>query len=223
MNQQILRWQEERRIAERARPGRSSDLPRPNLTVSRQFGARGAELGQRVAADLGFRFYSQELIHFIAEESHVADQVVESLDERVRAGVPRRVAQLLKGSGFTPSDYLRNLSRVVTALGRMGGGVIIGRGAHLLLEQSLTLRIRVIAPLDRRIERVAEKYHLPEPVAREKIQRIDDERVAFNRQHYGVDVGDPSHYDLVINTGLLPIETCTALVTTAFRARFADA
>lgn len=223
VNQQILKWQEERRIADRKGPSRIADRQRPTICVSRQFGAGGAELGRLVAERLNIRFYSQELIHFVAEESHVRQQVVESLDERVRAGITRRVAAMLKSSGFAESDYLRNLSKVVVTLARHDQSVIIGRGAHFILDPALTLRIRVIAPLDRRIERVMGKYDLPEVVAREKILRIDDERIAFNRQHFGADITAPANYDLVLNTGLLPREACVSLVTSAFQARFSDA
>ena len=223
VNQQILKWQEERRIADRKGPRAALNAQQPTITISRQFAARGAEMGRLVAGHLGFRFYSQELIHFVADEAHVRRQVVESLDERVRAGVARWVKERVASGGFAPSDYLRNLSKVVVTLGRHGKGVIIGRGAQFILDRKATLRVRVIAPPDLRVERVMEKYALPENVARETIMRIDGERIAFNRQHFNADITDPQHYDLFVNTGLLPIETCVDLLATAFRSRFADA
>ena len=223
VNQQILKWEEERRIAERGGQGVTSDTQQPMICVSREFGASGAELGRQLSERMNFRFYSQELIHFVAEQSHVRDKVVESLDERVRAGITRRVGELLQGNGFAESDYLRNLSKVVVTLARHGRGVIMGRGAHFILDPELTLRVRIIAPLELRVERVTKKYDLPESVAREKILRIDGERVAFNRKHYAADIRDPRNYDLVLNTGSLPVDTCVSLIATAFRAHFSDA
>ena len=223
VNQQILKWQEERRIAERRGPSRNPDSQQPTICISREFGARGAELGRLVAERLDVRFYSQELIHFVAKESHVRQQVVESLDERVRAGITRRVAEILRANRFAETDYLRNLSKVVVTLARHGQSVVVGRGAHFILDPLMTLRVRVIAPFERRIERVEDKYHLPESVAREKILRIDGERVAFNRQHFGADITDPRNYDIIVNTGRLPLDACVSLVTAAFRARFSEA
>ncbi len=222
VNQQILKWQEERRIADRRSP-LGGDTQQPTICISRQFGARGAELGGVLGERIGFRFYSQELIHFVAEESHVRQQVVESLDERVRAGIAQRVSEMLQTGSFAPSDYLRNLSKVVVTLGRHGKGIIMGRGAHFILDPKSTLRVRVVASVDLRVERVMAKYNLPERVAREKTLRIDGERIAFNRQHFGADITDPQHYDLVVNTGRLPLDACVSVVTTAFRARFSDA
>ena len=218
VDQQILLWQEERRIRERK--GVEGNVQRPTICISRQYGARGAAMGRLVADRLGFRFYSDELIHDIAEAAHVRQQVVESLDERVQDGIAEWVAGLIKRGVFAPSDYLRNLSKVVLTLGRHGKGVIIGRGAHFLLDGNTTLRVRVIAPLDARVARVAERDGLSEADARAKVTRIDDERVAFNRQHYNADIRDPNNYDLVVNAGTLGVEGGAAQTVAAFQFRF---
>jgi|HubBroStandDraft_2_1064218.scaffolds.fasta_scaffold267054_2 cytidylate kinase len=223
VNRQILLWQEERRIAERKRlEGRGlSVVPQqPTICVSRQYGARGAEMARLVAEQLGFRFYSQELIHDIAEQAQVRTQLVESLDERVRDSISEWMSDLVQRGAFEPSDYLQNLSKVVLTLARHGRGVIVGRGAHFLLDPKTTLRVRVIAPLEVRVARIGARDGLPDDQARAKILRIDGERVAFNRQHYGADIADPAHYDLVVNAGTLGLEVAAAGVVWTFRSRF---
>ena len=164
VDRQILLWQEERRIRERK--GVEGNVQRPTICVSRQYGARGAAMGWMVADRLGFGFYSDELLHLIAEAAHVRTQVVESLDERVRDGIADWVAGLIRRGVFAPSDYLRNLSQVVLTLARHGKGVIVGRGAHFLLDRATTLRVRVIAPLEVRVARVVSRYGLSEADAR---------------------------------------------------------
>jgi hypothetical protein len=219
VNRQILLWQEERRIAER-KGLEAKSAQQPTICISRQYGARGAEMGRLVAERLGFRFYSQELIHDVAEQAHVRTQLVESLDERVRDGISEWMSGLIKRGVFEPSDYLRNLSKVVLTLARHGKGVIVGRGAHFLLDAQTTLRVRVIAPLEVRVTRIAGRDGLSDDAARIKILRIDGERVAFNKQHYGADIGDPTHYDLVVNAGTLGVEAATSSVSWAFQSRF---
>ena len=221
VNRQILLWQEERKIAER-KGIEGKSVQQPMVCLSRQYGARGAEMGRMVAEQLGFRFYSQELIHDVAQEGQVRDQLVESLDERVQDSISAWVSGLIKRGAFAPSDYLRNLSKVVLTLGRHGKGVIVGRGAHFLLDPQVTLRVRVLAPLETRVARIAARDGLAEDEARAKILRIDGERVAFNKQHYGADISDPSHYDLVVNAGTLGIEGAADLTVRAFRTRFSQ-
>jgi cytidylate kinase len=219
VDQQIRRWQEERRIAERKRL-EGKHTQQPTVCISREYGARGAEMGRMVAERLGFRFYSQELIHSIAEEGHVRQQVVESLDERVQDGIAQWVANMIKRGVFAPSDYLRNLSKVVMTLARHGKGVIVGRGAHFILDGAATLRVRVIAPLEMRVARIAKRDSLSDADARAKIVRIDGERVAFNQQHYSRDIADPGNYDLVLNTGTLGVEGAAEQTIRAFTHRF---
>jgi hypothetical protein len=219
VNRQILLWQEERKIAER-KGIEGKSVQQPMVCVSREYGARGAEMGRMVAEQLGFRFYSQELIHDVAQEAHVREQLVESLDERVQDSISVWVSGLIKRGVFASSDYLRNLSRVVLTLGRHGKGVIVGRGAHFLLDPQTTLRVRVMAPLETRVARIAARDELGEDEGRAKILRIDEERIAFNKQHYGADIADPSNYDLVVNAGTLGMEAAADLTVRAFRSRF---
>jgi hypothetical protein len=221
VNQQIMRWQAERKIAERRIDGRQQlSEQQPMICISRQYGARGGEMGRLVAERLGFRYYAQELIHDVAEAAHVRRQLVESLDERIQDGISEWVAGLIKRGVFAPSDYLRNLSKVVLTLGRHGRGVIIGRGAHFILEPMATLRIRTIAPLEARVARIADRDNLAPAAARATVLRIDGERVAFNKQHYGADITDPDHYDLVLNTATLGMNGAVDATVRAFELRF---
>jgi len=221
VDQQIALWQEERRIRERK--GVEGNVQRPTICVSREYGARGAAMGRLVAERLGFRFYSDELINDVAEKAHVREQVVRSLDERVQDGIGEWVAGLIKRGVFAPSDYLRNLSNVVLTLARHGKGVIVGRGAHFLLDTKTTLRVRVIAPLELRVAHIAKRDGLSEEDARAKVLRIDGERIAFNRQHYNADIGDAKNYDLVVNAGTLGVEGAAAQTMGAFQLRFGAA
>ncbi len=219
VNQKILLWQEERRIAARKR----LEGQGPMICVSREYGARGAAMARGVAERLGFQFYSQELIQEIAEVAQVREQVVASLDERLQDTISEWVAGLMRRDGFSPSDYLRNLSKVVLTLARHGRGVVVGRGAHFILERKSTLRVRVVAPLETRAARISERDGLSADEARSRIRRIDAERVAFNRRHYGADLTDPVNYDLIVNTGTLGLEGATNQVVAAFESRFGRA
>ncbi len=219
VNQQVLRWAAEARAASERDKG-GGEQQQPMITISREFGGRGAEIGKLVAERLGFRFYAQEIVHEIARQAHVRQQLVESLDERLQDRIGQWVTELMQGGVFAPSDYLWNLSQVVFTLGRHGRGVIIGRGAHLILAPESTLRVRAYAPLDARIEYVMAREGLDRIEARAYTLRVDAERIAFYRQHFNVDVADPLLYDVMLNTGTMSVELCADLVEKAFRARF---
>jgi cytidylate kinase len=217
VNQNFLRWMEEQKVSSKRRQADSHQ--KPMLVMSREFGGRGAEIGRKVATKLGFQYHSQELVHEIAREARVRRQLVESLDERARDGIEQWVTELLDGESFAPNDYLKNLSKVVGALGRHGKGVIVGRGAHFLLDPRRTLRVRTYAPLEERIGYIAGRRDLTAGEARALVLKIDAERVAFYRQHFNADVANPLHYDLLLNTSSLSIPACVDIVVRAFRAK----
>jgi hypothetical protein len=219
VNEQFQRWMQDQSAAGR-KPKPEKVAQQPMIVFSREFGGRGAEIGKSVAERLGFQFHAQELVHEIARRARVRQQLVESLDERAQDRIQQWVTEMMEGGVFAPSDYLRNLSKVIVALGRHGRGVIIGRGAHFILDPARTLRVRAFAPLEARVARIAEREEIGLVEARTKVLRVDSERVAFYRQHFNVDVADPLHYDLLLNTGTLSVETCTELVVRAFKSRF---
>lgn len=222
VNQQVLRWNEAKRLSDRPPEStRQPQVQRPVICVSREFGSRGAEVGRLVAAELGFSFYSQELVQKIADEAHVRQELVASLDERAQDRISEWVATMIDGGSFVASTYLHNLSRVLLTLGRHGNSVIVGRGGHLILDPTHTLRVRTYAPLEARVQRIAARDHVSESAALSTLKRVDAERAEFYRTHFKVDVGDLHHFDLLLNTATLSLEYCTGLVVSAYRERFA--
>jgi len=219
VNQQVLRWATEAKANAERESGRV-EQQQPMITISREFGGRGAEIGKLVAERLGFRFYAQEIVHEIARQAHVRQQLVESLDERLQDRIGQWVTEMMQGGVFAPSDYLWNLSQVVVTLGRHGRGVIIGRGAHLILAPGSTLRVRAYAPLETRIKYVMNREGLDRAEARAFMLKIDADRMAFYRQHFNVDVANQLLYDMMLNTGTMSVDLCADLVAGAFRARF---
>jgi cytidylate kinase len=220
VNQQVLRWLEQQRVQYQHEQVQSREVQRPMLCISREFGALGGEIGRIVAEKLGFSFYAQELVHEVAKEAHVRKKVVESLDERIQSRINQRIGEMVSGGSFAATDYLHNLSKVVLTLGRHGKGVIIGRGAHLILDPKLTLRVRAYGPLESRVAHIAKREHMSPQEARAKVLRVDAERIAFYRQHFNVDVGSEKHFDLLLNTSEFSMEVCANLVIEAYKGRF---
>jgi hypothetical protein len=220
VNQQVLRWLQEQRVNAGALALQPREAQRPMITISREYGALGGTIGRGVARALGFGFYAQELVHEIAKRADVRRQVVESLDERSQTRIGRWVNDMMTGGIFAPSDYLRNLSQVIVTVGRHGRGVIIGRGAHLILDPGQTLRVRAYAPLDERVRYIARRDGLSVTAARRRVQSVDGERAMFYQRHFSNIVDSPINFDLMLNTGTLSVAECVDIVVGAFKRRF---
>ncbi|GMV14162.1 MAG: hypothetical protein AMXMBFR56_23860 [Polyangiaceae bacterium] len=219
VNRQFLRWMEQQKVQGKREQSETVEQ-KPMIVMSREYGARGAEVGRLAAQRLNFQFHSQELVHEVAKQARVRQQLVASLDERARDDIEQWVSELMDGGTFSPTDYLRNLTKVILSFGRHGKGVIVGRGAQYILDPKRTLRVRAFAPLDARVRRIATRDGLGRGDARTKILRIDSERTAFYRQHFDRDQSDPHDYDLLLNTATLPVDACVDMVVRAFRSRF---
>lgn len=215
-----MRWLAEQRNSVGAVAVHSREIQRPMVTISREYGALGATIGRRVAEQLGFDYYEQELVHEIAKHAHVRQKIVASLDERSQSRIGSWVTDMMTGGFFAPSDYLKNLSQVIVTLGRHGRAVIIGRGGHLILDPKQTLRVRAYAPFEDRVRYIARRDGLALTAARRKVQRIDGERATFYQQHFKNDVSDALNFDLLLNTSSLGLEECASAVAAAFRRRF---
>jgi cytidylate kinase len=221
VNQQVLRWTEEQRVASRPPPP-MPDTAQPVICISREFGAQAGDLAAALGARFGFDVCDQDLVDQVARHAHVRRRVVESLDERVQTGIRQWADELMAMQHFNHSDYLRNLSEVVLTLGRHGRSVIIGRGAHLILNPTHTLRVRCYAPFDWRAAEVARRHQLSRGRAESLTLRVDGERRAFYREHFNADISDPLSFDLMLNVSSAPLATRADIVAAAFTAKFKD-
>lgn len=220
VSRQIERWERQGREAQRS--GGAQGEQQPVITISRAYGSRGREVGRLVAERLGFDLYDKELVERVADSAQVRQQVVETLDSRVRDQISRWLVSQFDSGTFTSSEYLDHLSRVLVTLGQHGKAVIVGRGAHRVLESRQTLRVRVTAPLEERIAHVAEAAGLEPAEARARVLKVDAEREAYARHHFNASIGDAEQYDIVLNTGALPLETCAKIIETSFVDRFVE-
>lgn len=218
VDRQVRAWQED---ANRSKAtGQGPMRQRPMVTVSREYGALGGTVGKRVAQRLGFQYFDREVVDWVAQRAHVSNAVVASVDERLRDVISNWLAEQFGAGRLAHSDYLHNLGRVVLTAGHHGRGVIMGRCAHLLLDRRWTLTVRVIAPLAMRILNVSHLKKISEADAEARIREIDRARQDFCRRSFGEDIANPGFYDLVLDSGRVPLETCAAIIETAFRGRF---
>jgi cytidylate kinase len=218
VDEQINRWRMEQ--ARRAREQPAPERVKPIVTISRQAGSRGTDLGRHLAEALGFRFWDQELVHSIAEQLGAPEAMLRAVDEHPRGRLADLLSGILMGDRSTEEEYFAQLVRLVGSLVERGSSVIVGRGAHFVVDPAMALRVRVVAPLDMRVHTLAAQRGIRDGEARAEVERLDRERLAFMRQHYDRDVTDPSAYDLLVNSATLPMETAVEIVVAAYRAKF---
>ena len=211
------------------------------ITISREHGSGGGKIGRCVAKILGYDYVDKELITEVAKMANVPESEVEKYDEKGEDPIiyflkelfgedePQTVFQYPnnhrdkneskkvqnKASNTLDRDeQLRLFQSVIESVWERGNAVIIGRKANVILaDKPNTLRVRVTAPLEKRMERITEVEQIPEEEVLGLINEIDGHRERYAKQYYGVDWDDPGLYDIIINTAKLTSEDAALLIT----------
>jgi len=201
VNEQLKKWQiqnkEQKKV--KAKPG-------PVITISREPGSGGSEIARRLARDLNMDLIGAQIIQKIAESADISTRIIQSLDERE---VTRRdiwLESMFETRHLWHDEYLFHLTRVIGTMGRQGNFVIVGRGAQFILPPEDTFRLRFVAPMEFKIANVVRDFGSSKTDAEKYIIKTDSDRLAYLRKHFNADWTDPSHYDMVINTGKLGID-----------------
>jgi len=189
------------------------------ITISRETGAGGSEIARRIATTFGMELVGRELIEHVAKSTKMNVRMVELLDEKAVSRIDSMITSLFVVRHLSPDVYFRHLTKVIAAIGERGWAVIVGRGAHLILPKGKTLRLRLIAPREARIEHFMKERHMTHTEARQHVTARDADREGFIRNYFKAEAADPANYDLTVNTGELGIEGAFMAVAALVRQR----
>jgi cytidylate kinase len=187
------------------------------IAVSRESGAGGASVARELGSRLDWPVYDRELLELISEQSGLQKELLESLEERETSRAAEWLESLFVPKTVTRIQFAHRLVKTLSALAARGDCIIVGRGATVILPESTTLRVRLVAPRKTRIARIQSKSGLPERSVGLRIDEIDSLRAEFIRSQFHKDVVDVHHYDLVINTDRFSVSSSADLIITALK------
>jgi hypothetical protein len=187
----------------------------PCLLVSRECGSGGSRIARLAGEKLEWEVFDREILDQIAKMAPVRQQLLETVSAQTRARWGTQWPAELEPEDIGYETYLRCLREVVLTLGHHGDVVLVGRGAQYLLPALCALRVRVVAPLEVRIRRLAQGDGRTPEEALHYIQKFDADRAAFIRQSFQRDASCALNYDLVINTGDISLEAAAEMVVMA--------
>jgi cytidylate kinase len=189
------------------------------IAVSREAGSRGGTIARRAARRLGWEVYNQELLEYVAQEGAFRQDISENLPPTAAQWVEAHLETLLREQNLSQHPSLRDLARLILALGSRGEVVLIGRGAGSILPRESTLHARIMAPLQDRIAYMSQWLRLTPEEAADLVELRDRRRAEFISNHFHRQPGDVYQYDLLLNSSLLGEELCADLIAQAARAK----
>ncbi len=203
----------------------------PVITIGRQVGSGGREIGEKLASLLGMDFYDKELIRIASRESGLGEAYFEQADEKKRftfsggmLGV--RVPWVDEAySAYTLSNetLFKIQSDVIRSLAAKKACLFVGRCAdYVLRDHPRCLNLFISADLEDRIRRIAALQKLPEDKALSFIERTDRQRAGYYGYFSGKTWGAAASYHLCVNSSVLGIDETVSLLHYYARKRFGN-
>ncbi len=183
------------------------------ITVGRQFGTGGHEIGQKLAEKLGIKCYDKDLIKRVAQESGLCPEILENNDERPTSSFLYNLVMDTYSFGITNTNYVdMPISHkvflaqfdTIKKIANEGPCVIVGRCAdYALADYDNVLNLFIYGDMDKRISRVMNKYSVSEKEARDMIIKKDKQRASYYNYYSTKKWGKAETYNLCVDSTLL--------------------
>ncbi|HMU60451.1 MAG TPA: cytidylate kinase-like family protein [Gemmatimonadales bacterium] len=187
------------------------------ITISREFGAGGSLVAAHVARALGWRLVDNDFVARVAARAGLPEAMVAMRDERAPGfkewllrALSRAAPELITSrSPLRPAELeeaalVKVTESVVADLATEGRVILVGRAAPAVLARKEdALHARLVAPRADRIRAVMARQRLGPADAERLMDDTDENRRRYHREYYDRDWADPTHFHLVLNTGLL--------------------
>ncbi len=182
------------------------------VTVEREYGCGAGQIARKLATQLGWKLWDQELTAEIARVANVEPSAVSMCEERVDSAFQQLVKVFWRGSyerraelehqPFSPDRMVEVGEQVMREIAEQGNCVIVGRGApYFLREREDVFHVFLYACRGdklRRLQELGKSLH----DAEELVDTVDRERILFVKRYFGADWPTRALYHMMINTGI---------------------
>ncbi len=191
------------------------------LTIGRQLGSGGHEIGKRIAGALDIPFYDKELIMLASQKSGMGRSVFEAMDEKKShsllggfLGLRSASVEYYGSENYLSHETLFQIqSTVIRELAEDKPGVFVGRCADYVLKNfPHCLNVFISADTADRIQRISELHSVSEKEAEKLIEKTDKQRAAYYHYFSNKTWGSANSYHLCINSSIGGIEKTTTMI-----------
>lgn len=187
------------------------------MTIGREFGSGGHEIGNRIATRLDIPLYDNNLIRMVAEKLDIREETARAVDETTLNSFltgfvlePIEQASQLNGTEYVPplNQQVYELQcDIIRRLADRGPCIIVGRCADFVLrDHENCVNVFICADWEDRVKRIAKKYDISERKAENKIRKMDRERRNYYESHTGLEWGSIDSHHMLINVSRLGME-----------------
>ncbi len=199
------------------------------ITIGRQLGSGGRQIGEKLASMMNISFYDKELINIASKESGLGKEFFEKFDEKSSHSFFGGFLSLrgILSDDIYSNNYLNNetlftiQSDIIRNLAEEKSCVFIGRCAdYVLKDHPRCLNVFITADMEDKIRRVSEIHNLPENKAEDFIEKMDKKRASYYNYYSNKEWGTADSYHLCINSSILGIEETVTFICNFAEKRF---
>lgn len=183
------------------------------ITISRQFGSAGHEIGQKLADELGIKCYDKDLLSRVAKESGFCEEIIQNQDERPTSSFLYNLVMDTYSFGYNSSHYVdMPISQkiflaqfeTIKKIADEGPCVIVGRCAdYALADYKNCLSVFIYANEEDKIRHVVKNHNVSEAEAKSMIVKQDKQRQSYYNYYTSKKWGRADSYDICINSSVL--------------------
>ncbi len=190
------------------------------ITISREFGSGGHEIGQLVARHLGLPFYDKELIRLTAEKGGFTTEYIREHEQKLAHSLLFNLYEqsyAYVNEQMPPLDALFLVqSKIIRDISETGSYVIVGRCANFILkDHPACFNVFIHAGNKFRQQRIVKEYQVDAGTAEKEMEKTDRDRANYCRHYTGKEWGKAGNYNLTIDSSLFGIENSAEIIAEA--------
>lgn len=200
------------------------------ITIGRQFGSGGREIGQKLSEKLGISFYDKELLAMASKESGLCEEIFQLHDEKPTNSFLYSLVMDTYSMSYASQHYVDMpinqkvfLAQFdsIKKLAEKEACVIVGRCADYALEdRDDMVSIFIHSDMDTRIKRISESYNLKNNAAKDLIIKTDKKRANYYNYYTNKKWGDSRSYHMCINSNVLGIDKTVDVIIDYIQEKF---
>ena len=186
------------------------------ISIGRQYGSGGREIGRKLAEVFGIDFYDKELITLVAKQSGYSEEVLKENDENHNGSfLYSLVMGTYSGGDSLPLNHKLFIAQfdTIKKLAAEKSCVIIGRCAdYALADNPECINVLIHAEIEDRIKWISKRLNITENKAKDTIQKKDKQRASYYNYYTSKKWGDSKSYDLCLDSAKLGIDGCVDMI-----------
>ena len=197
------------------------------ITIGRQYGSSGRQIGQEVAKIFGIECYDKVLLEFASKDSGICRELFENNDERPTKSLLYSIVMDTYSFGYSsaaftdmPINHKVFLAQFesIKKLAEKGPCVMVGRCAdYALADLKNAFHVFIHGNIENRIQNIAQKYDLSESAAKDRIQKTDKSRASYYNYYTNKKWGEAASYDLCVDSSKFGIDGTVQIIADALR------